>query len=109
MSIAANRRLPTRPPDVYSHRPGVMRSGVESVSVDWAAAFYAAYSHLLPAMSTRNEVESHFVLWSTNPDFAPSSLFITPRPFRQVLFAMAHELEVCKVSPDGSVCWAYPK
>ena len=109
MSVAANRRLPTVPPDVYSPRPGDMRSGVESVSVDWASAFYAFYSHLLPAMTTRFEVEQHFVLWSTNPDFAPPSLFLHTRPFRQVLYAMAHELEVCKVAPDGTVTWAYLK
>ena len=84
-----------------------MRSGVESVSSDWASAFYAAYSHLLPRMATRFEVESHFVLWSTNADFAPSSLFGIPRQFRQVLYALAHELEVCRVSPDGSIAWAY--
>jgi hypothetical protein len=86
-----------------------MRSKVESVSSEWAAAFYGSYSHLLPSMATRLEVEHHFVLWSTAPDYAPASLFLKPRAFRQVLFAMAHELEVCRVKADGTLTWNYLK
>lgn len=99
--IAQNRRIARAPVD--------MRHGLESVAVDWAGAFYEAYAHLLPHMKSRDEVGAHFVLWSTSPHFAPPNLQRGPRSFSQVLYAMVHDLQVCRVAKTGEIQWAFLK
>ena len=98
-AIEANRRMRRAAPD--------QSRGLETVSIDWAGAFYEAYSHLLPHMKTREEVEGHFVLWSGSRHFTPPSLYNYPRTFSQVLFALVHELQVCRVDRNGAMLWQY--
>ena len=96
-AILENRRLPLSPVD--------SPYGTESGAIRWARAFYDAYRHLVPHMTDRFEVEAHFVLWSTHSDFClPGE---ARRPFKQVLYACARALDVCKVEKDGTIQWRH--
>ena len=105
--VIENRKLPVLPANV--HRDNKWQTvDLSSVAMDWAEAFYGRYRVVLPKMLTRLDLEEFFVCWATHPDFAPPKLFSRQCQFRQVLFAMRHHLEVCKIKKDGTVEWMFP-